>query len=83
MTFKFTNEDTGREFSFKSEEAYGRALDWYNDRDNSKAEMIKLCSDHGVDLFEATDDPYFKSGRKLVDDWADVAMEIWARNNDA
>lgn len=77
MTHTITNEETGREFTFASEEAWGAALDWYNS--TSQGDIQEYCRARGIELIEATDDPYYTTGRKLVDDWADVAMELYAR----
>lgn len=77
MAFTITNEETARLFSFADEAAWEAALDWYNT--TPKAEIIAFCAANGVDLSEDTGNPYFRSGRKLVDDWADVAMELRAR----
>lgn len=67
--YTVTSEDTGREFRYESEAAYEAALDWYNGAD-SKDAIIRYCAGHGIDLVE-------RPG-KLVPDWADVAMELWA-----
>ena len=76
-SYSYSSDDTGRSFTFASEDAYERANEWYNN--TSKADVLAFCSAHGVDLTEATDDPYYRTGVKLVDDWADVAMELYAK----
>ena len=78
MTYTITNDDTGAVFSFASEGAYEAAMDWYNA--TSKNDIIAYCEAGGVSLDEATTDPYYKNGVKLVSDWADRAMQFWATN---
>lgn len=80
MSITITSSDTGREFFFATEQAYEAANDWYNGP-VSKAAIVEFCAKHGVDLEEATADPAFRDGRKLVADWADIAMELYARVN--
>lgn len=78
MAYVITNDETGREFTFSSEEAFEAAQDWYNS--TSKADILEYCTAHAVDLVEPTDDPYFTNGQKLVDDWHEVAMELCAKS---
>lgn len=76
MTFTITNENTGRQHSFVSEDAYEVANWWYNN--TSKARIVDFCRSHGIELEQATDDPAF-SGRRLIEGWEDCAMELFAK----
>lgn len=79
MTFSYTNEDTGNEYSFPSEDAYEAALEWYNK--TAKSDIIIFCERRGVSLDEPTEDPYYKNGVKLVADWHDIAMQAYAQQH--
>ena len=79
MTFTIFSEDLNREITFRNEDEYELAIDWYND--HSKATVCEFCERHGLNLIEPTNDPYFKTGKKLIDGWADAAMELWARES--
>lgn len=70
MTYTITSDDTGRSFSYPSEDAYNRAIEWYN---RAGKAAIAYCEARGIDLRD-----HEQPGR-LVDDWADIAMELWAR----
>lgn len=78
MTYTFTSSETGRTFTFPSEEAYEAANEWYNGP-ITKDGIVDFCAKHGVDLTMKTDDPAFLGGEKLTPDWADVAMELYAK----
>lgn len=76
-SYSYTSDDTERTFTFASRDAYEHACSWYNSA--SKAEIETFCTAHGVDITEKTDDPYYRTGVKLIDDWAHVAMELYAK----
>lgn len=62
--------DAGNAVHFNSEGAYEAAVEWYNA--TPKSDIIGYCKNQGINIFET-------NGKKLVDDWADIAMELWAR----
>lgn len=76
--FVITNDETGRTFTFASEDVWAEAQQWY--QTTSKAEIIDYCAKQGIDLLESTDNPAFEAGVKLLDDWAEIATELWAKN---
>lgn len=69
---QITNDDTGRTFTFASDAAYAAAHGWYSRTE--KDDIVSFCLARGVALTQG------KSSR-LVDDWADIAMELWAQHN--
>lgn len=69
MEYTFQGEDSGNQFWFQDEAAYERALAWYSK--TSKQDIIDFCRGRGIDI---TDD----NGR-LVEDWAYIAMELYAK----
>lgn len=75
--FTLTSE-SGQTFSFVSEEAFEAANDWYGRTE--KDQIVEFCAARGGVLVEATDDPYYSTGLKLVEDWAFVAMELYAKD---
>jgi hypothetical protein len=77
MTYQIDSAETGNTFTYPDQAAYEQAEAWYNRL--SKAAIVVWCAQHGLDLVELTDDPNFPSGRRLVMDWADIAMQRYAQ----
>jgi hypothetical protein len=75
--FTVTSSDTGLTFTFASEEAHAAAREWVEGID--KQLVIDFCKREGVEIVEQTDDPYFRDGTKLIEDWDNVAAELYAR----
>lgn len=77
--FDVTYEGATRVFKFRSKAEYERALDWYNDPNRSKSEMIAYYVEHDTgpigEIWEDADCSV------LADDWAYIIMEMWAKNN--
>jgi hypothetical protein len=69
MTYEITSTETGRTFTFASQDAYEAAEAWYNDTNGE--EIQNFCKRHGLDLSV--------SATKLRSDWHDAAMELYAR----
>ncbi|PWC98058.1 hypothetical protein [Azospirillum sp. TSO5] len=74
-TITITNSDTGNSFTFASRGVHEAAMDWYNA--TSKADLIAYYEANGGDIASFWAD---ESHTRLVEDWADRVMELWARN---
>lgn len=73
MNHTITTE-SGRSFTYPGQPAYEAALDWYNAA-ASKANIAAYCRARGVEI-DAGDGT-------LVDDWADIAMHVYASSTHA
>lgn len=74
MTITYITE-TGRELTAPDRAALDRGWGYYNDRDNSKADMIGYCASHGINLIG--DD------NTLAADWAYVVAYTYATHDGA
>lgn len=73
MTYTITNEESGRSYSYASEESYLSAERWYNA--SSKSEIYSWCESHGLSLLDPSD----STGETLLPDWHDAAMALYAQ----